>query len=85
MTRGIKENEQTKEAEILRLRPHPLTICVDWSTGLICAPEPIRQRGHVIPFPAPRLARETQINDTSSPILKIRGIVMQRIGTISSR
>jgi hypothetical protein len=54
MTRDIKENEQSKEAELVRLRTPLPTICIDWSTGLICVPEPIEHRGHVIPFSAPR-------------------------------
>ena len=54
MARDIKENEQRKEAEIVRLRTPPQTICIDWSTGLICAPEPVEHGGHVIPFNAPR-------------------------------
>jgi hypothetical protein len=54
MTRDIKENEQNKEAELVRLRTPLRTICIDWSTGQICAPEPIEHGGHVIPFTAPR-------------------------------
>jgi hypothetical protein len=53
MTRDIKENEQRKEAELVRLRTPLRTICIDWSTGQICAPEPIEHGGHVIPFTAP--------------------------------
>ena len=54
MTRDIKENEQSKEAELVRLRTPLPTICIDWSTGPICAPEPIEHSGHVIPFNPPR-------------------------------
>jgi hypothetical protein len=54
MTRDIKENEQSKEAEIVPLRTPLQTICIDWSTGQICAPEPIEHGGHVILFTAPR-------------------------------
>jgi hypothetical protein len=54
MTRDIKENEQSKEAELVRLRTPLRTICIDWSTGQICAPESIEHGGHVIPFTAPR-------------------------------
>ena len=54
MTRDIKENEASKEAELVRLRTPLPTICIDWSTGLICAPEPIEHGGRVIPFTAPR-------------------------------
>ena len=54
MTRDIKENEQSTEAELVRLRTPLPPICIDWSTGLICAPEPIEHGGHVIPFTAPR-------------------------------
>jgi hypothetical protein len=54
MTRDIKENEQSNEAEIVRL-PTPLpTICIDWSTGQICAPEPIEHGGRS--FHSPRRA-----------------------------
>jgi hypothetical protein len=54
MTRDIKENEHSKEAEIVRLPTPSRTICIDWMTGQICAPEPIEHGGHVIPFTAPR-------------------------------
>ena len=54
MTRDIKENEQSKEAEIVPLRTPLRTIRIVWMTGQICAPEPIEHGGHVIPFTAPR-------------------------------
>jgi len=54
MTRDIKESEQSKEAEIVRLPAPSRTICIDWMTGQICAPEPIEHGGHVIPFTPPR-------------------------------
>jgi hypothetical protein len=54
MIGDIKENEQSTEAELVRLRTPLPIICIDWSTGLICAPEPIEHGGHVIPFTAPR-------------------------------
>ena len=54
MTRDNKENEQSKEAEVVRLRTPRRTIWIDWMTGQICAPEPIEHGGHVIPFTAPR-------------------------------
>jgi hypothetical protein len=54
MTRHIKENEQGKEAEVVRLRTPPRKIWVDLMTGTICDPEPIAHGGHVIPFTAPR-------------------------------
>ena len=53
MTRHNKENEQSKKAEIVRLPTPPETICIDWSTGQICAPEAIKHGGHVVPFTAP--------------------------------
>jgi hypothetical protein len=54
MARDLKENEQNKEAELVRLRTPLPTICIDWSTGQICVPEPIEHGGQVIPFTAPR-------------------------------
>jgi len=54
VTRDIKESEQSNEAEIVRLPTPVQTICIDWSTGLICASEPIEHSGHVIPFTARR-------------------------------
>jgi len=54
MTRHIKGDEQSKEAELVRLRTPLRTIWIDWMTGQICAPEPIEHGGHVIPFTAPR-------------------------------
>ena len=63
MTRDIKESEQSKEAEIVRLPTPSRTICIDWMTGQICAPEPNRARRprHSIHRAARRLAREKQI------------------------
>jgi hypothetical protein len=37
MTRHIKENEQGKKAEVVRLRTPPRTIWIDLMTGQICA------------------------------------------------
>jgi hypothetical protein len=54
MTRHIKENEQGKEAEVVRLRTPPRKIWIDLMTGTICDPEPIEHGNHVIPFTAPR-------------------------------
>jgi hypothetical protein len=54
MTRHIKENEQGKEAEVVRLRTPPRKIWIDLMTGTICDPEPIEHAGQVIPFTAPR-------------------------------
>ena len=54
MTRHIKENEQRKEAEVVRLRTPPRKIWIDLMTGQICDPEPIEHGGQVIPFTAPR-------------------------------
>ena len=79
MTRDIKENEQSKEAGVVRLRTPLPTICIDWSTGLICALEPVEDGGHVIPFSAKRNARvqsdlrnslcvETRITDVISSL-----------------
>jgi hypothetical protein len=50
MTRHIKEEEQSKEAELVRLRTPPRKIWIDLMTGTICDPEPIEHGGHVIPF-----------------------------------
>ena len=54
MTRHIKENEQGKEVEVVRLRTPPRKIWIDLMTGTICDPEPIETGGQVIPFTAPR-------------------------------
>ena len=54
MTRHIKENEQGKEAEVVRLRTPPRKIWIDLMTGQICDHEPIEHGGQVIPFTAPR-------------------------------
>jgi hypothetical protein len=54
MARHIKENEQGKEAEVVRLRTPPRKIWIDLMTGTICDPEPIEDGGYVIPFTAPR-------------------------------
>jgi hypothetical protein len=54
MTRHIKENEQGKEAEVVRLRTPPRKIWIDLMTGQICDPEPIEHGGQVIPFTAQR-------------------------------
>ena len=54
MTRHIKENEQEKEAEVVRLRTPPRKIWIDLMTGTICDPEPIEHGNHVIPFTVPR-------------------------------
>jgi hypothetical protein len=54
MTRDFKENEQSKEAEIVRLPTPVQTIWIDWSTGQIGAPEPVEHGGHFIPFTTPR-------------------------------
>ena len=54
MTRHIKENEQGKEAEVVRLRTPPRKIWIDLMTGTTCDPEPIEHGGQVIPFTAPR-------------------------------
>ena len=54
MTRHIKENEQEKEAEVVRLRTPPRKIWIDLMTGTICDPEPIEDGNHVIPFTATR-------------------------------
>ena len=53
MTRHIKENEQGKEAEVVRLRTPPRKIWIDLMTGQFCDPEPIEHGGQVIPFTAP--------------------------------
>jgi hypothetical protein len=49
-----RADEQSKEAELVRLRMSPRIIWIDWMTGTISAPEPIEHGGHVIPFTAPR-------------------------------
>jgi hypothetical protein len=54
MTRHIKENEQEKEAEVVRLRTPPRKIWIDLMRGTICDPEPIEHGNHVIPFTASR-------------------------------
>ena len=54
MTRHIKEDEQSKEAELVQLRRPLRTIWIDWMAGQICVPEQIEHGGHVIPFTAPR-------------------------------
>jgi hypothetical protein len=54
MTRHIQENEQGKEAGVVRLRTPPRKIWIDLMTGTICDPEPIEHGGQVIPFTAPR-------------------------------
>jgi hypothetical protein len=63
MTRHIKENEQAKEAEVVRLRTPPRKIWIDLMTGQICDPEPIAHGGQVIPFTASssRLRRKTKL------------------------
>ena len=53
-----RADEQRKEAEVVRLRTPLRTICIDWSTGQICAPEPIEHGGHVIPKVREPLARQ---------------------------
>ena len=55
MARDIKESEQSKEAEIVLPSPLPI-ICIDWSTGQLCAPEPIEHGGRVIPITAPHIS-----------------------------
>jgi hypothetical protein len=47
-------DEQSKEAEVVRLRTPPPIIWIDLMTGTICDPEPIEHGGQVIPFTAPR-------------------------------
>jgi hypothetical protein len=54
MTHHIKEDEQSKEADVVRLRTPPRKIWIDLMTGTICDPEPIEDGNHVIPFTAPR-------------------------------
>jgi hypothetical protein len=54
MARDVKEKDQSKTAQIVRLRSPLRTICIDWSTEPICAPEPIEHGGQVILFTAPR-------------------------------
>jgi hypothetical protein len=69
MTRDIKESEQSKEAEIVRLPTPARTIWIDWSTGQLCVPEPIEHGGRVIPFTAPRggLRGKRKITGTTPP------------------
>jgi hypothetical protein len=50
----IKEEEQNKEAEVVRHRTPPRKICIDLMTGTVCDPEPIEDGNHVIPFTVPR-------------------------------
>jgi hypothetical protein len=45
MTRHIKENEQGKEAEVVRLRTPPRKIWIDLMTGTICDPDYRRPLG----------------------------------------
>jgi hypothetical protein len=75
MTRDIKENEQSTEAEIVRLPTPARTIWIDWSTGQLRVPEPIEHGGQVIPFTAPRsgLRGKRKITDTSSPCPQFPG------------
>jgi hypothetical protein len=47
-------DEQSKEAELVRLPTPPRTIWIDLMTGTICDPESIEHGGQVIPFTAPR-------------------------------
>jgi hypothetical protein len=54
MTRHIKEEEQSKEAEPVRLRTPPRKIWIDLMTGTICDPELIEHGGYLIPFTVPR-------------------------------
>jgi hypothetical protein len=49
-----RTNEQSKEAELVRLRTPPRNIWIDLMTGQICDPEQIEHGGQVIPFTAPR-------------------------------
>ena len=49
-----RADEQSKEAELVRLRTPPRTIWIDLMTGQICDPEPIEHGGHVILFTVPR-------------------------------
>jgi hypothetical protein len=49
-----RADEQSKEAELVRLPTPRQTIWIDLMTGKICAPEPIEHGGQVIPFTAPR-------------------------------
>jgi len=48
-----RADEQSKEAELVRLRTPPRTIWIDLMTGQICDPKPIEHSGQVIPFTAP--------------------------------
>ena len=45
-----RADEQSKEAELVRLRTPPRKIWIDLMTGTVCDPEPIEHGGHVIPF-----------------------------------
>ena len=49
MTRDIKENEQSKEAEIVRLPTPALTIWIDWSTGQLCVVRPHQSDQKTVP------------------------------------
>ena len=49
-----RADEQSKEAELVRLRTPPRNIWIDLMTGQFCDPEPIEHGGQVIPFTAPR-------------------------------
>ncbi len=49
-----RADEQSKEAELVRLRTPPRKIWIDLMTGQICDPEPIEHGGQVIPFTAQR-------------------------------
>jgi len=53
--RGSKRNvERDLRSGALRIPTPSRTICIDWSTGQICASEPIEHGGQVIPFTASR-------------------------------
>jgi hypothetical protein len=49
-----RAHEQSKEAELVRLRTPPRKIWIDLMTGQICDPEPNEHGGQVDPFTAPR-------------------------------
>ena len=49
-----RADEQSKEAELVRLRTPPRKIWIDLMTGQICDPEPIEHGGRVILFTVPR-------------------------------
>jgi hypothetical protein len=53
MTRDIKTDEQSNEAEVVRLRTPPRAIWIDLMTGTTCDPDPIENGGQVIPFTVP--------------------------------